>query len=245
MTKLRHVAAFCLVLAGAVAWGQEKAAPESLVNGAGLYGQLRGTTYVAPEGRFRVTVPVLPELGGRITDTENVVTFSDDVSTHVSIACFPLDLSHKWERDTRGIRDYLGYFYGEFVFPDFARRFPDAATERALFSPDLLGGTMFVFTLLPGGSAFEGRSSVIEGAGTAPAAKRGNALFVQNDCMFVLSIELAERVTQRSAFNKTADEENEILRTRLLELVQRMQIPTPRAPATASRRPYLRITYVP
>jgi hypothetical protein len=227
MTYLRHAAVLVLAL---VAFARMGGQENSLVPVPGLYGQLRGTTYVAPENRFRVTVPVLPELGGRIHDTENVVTFSDDVSTHVSIACFPLDLSNKWERDTRGIREYLAFFYTEFVFPDFLRRFPEAATERMLYTPDLHDGALFAFTLLPGGSAFEARTSVVDTPGSAPAAKRGNLLFVQNDCIFILSIELAERVTQRSVFNKTADEENEILRERLLELGQRMQLPRRPAP---------------
>jgi hypothetical protein len=222
MTFLRHAALLALVITGAPSI---EAQDNSLVSAPGLYGQLRGTTYVAPENRFRIAVPVLPELGGRIDDTENVVTFSDEVSTHVSIACFPLDLSNKWERDTRGIREYLAFFYGELVFPDFARRFPEAATERMLYTPDLHDGALFAFTLLPGGSAFEARSSVLDTPGSAPAAKRGNLLFVHNDSIFILSIELAERVTQRSAFHKTADEENDILRDRLIELAQRMQLP--------------------
>ncbi len=231
MTFLRPAAVLCLVLALA---GVTRAQEPLPAPAGGLYGQIRGTTYVAPEGRYRVAIPVLPELGGKVHDTENVVTFSDEVSTHVSIACFPLDLSQRWERDTRGIREYLGYFYTEFVFPDFAARFPEAATERALFTGDLFGGALFVFTLLPGGSAFGSRASVLESPDTVPAAKRGNLLFVQQDCIFIVSMELAERVTQRSAFQKTADEENDLLRTRLLDLVQKLQVTLPRPPA---RRP--------
>jgi hypothetical protein len=220
------------VLVAAIAPAQETIPTPS----EGLYGQIRGTTYHAPQGRFRVTVPVLPELGGKVYDTENVVTFTDDVSTHVSIACFTLDMSQRWERDTRTVREYLSYFYAEFLLPDFASRFPEVATEQALFAPELLGGAVFVFTLLPGGSAFGARATVVEAPGTLPlpAAKRGNLLFLQQDTLFVISMELAERVTQRSTFNKTADEENAILRDRLLELVQKMQITVPRA---APRRP--------
>lgn len=231
MTKLRLLAAVCLACATA---GTSAAQETMTTPSAGLYGQIRGSTYVAPEGRFRVTMPVLPELGGKVYDTESVVTFSDDVSTHVSIACFPMDLSQRWERDTRGVREYLGFFYAEFMFPDFASRFPEAATEQALFTTDLFGGALFVFTLLPGGSAFSGRASVLETPDTLPAAKRGNLIFLQHDCIFVLSMELAERVTQRSTFHKTADEENALLRERLLELLQKLQIAAPRP---AQRRP--------
>lgn len=191
-----------------------------------LYGEVKGTTYVAPGGRFRMTIPVLPELGGQIHDTENVVTFDDPVSTHVSVACFPLDLSNKWELETRGIRDYLEYFFKEFVFPDFSQRFPGATNEASLYSPQLRDGALFVFSLLPGGSAFAARASVLDGQVLTPTvAKRGTLLFVQNNSIFILTAELAERVTQRSAFQKTPEQENEILRARLVELAGRLQLP--------------------
>lgn len=198
---------------------------------SGLYGEFRNGNYIAHEGRFRMTVPVLAELGGRIFDTENVVTFTDEVSTHVSVAVFPLDLSNKWELETRGVKDFLAYFYAEHVLSNFARRFEGVATERSVFTPDLKGGALFAFTLLPGGSAFQGRATLIEPAGPPPAAKRGTMLFLENGCIFILSSELAERVTQRSAFQKSADEENEILRNRLIALAGRLQIPSPRPPA--------------
>ena len=202
---------------------------------SGLYGEIRNGHYTAPEGRFRLPVPVLPELGGRTIDTEAVVTFTDEVSTHLSVACFPLDLSNKWELETREIKDYLAYFFGEHVYSNFARRYPGVANERSEFTPDLRGGALFVFTLLPGGSAFADRATVLEGAaGPPPVAKRGTLLFVERGCIFILSTELAERVTQRSAFQKTADEENDLLRTRLLDLVQKLQVTLPRPPA---RRP--------
>lgn len=214
----RRLAVLRLVLVAAACTGATgTAAPAA---GSRLQGEMQGEYYIAPEGRFQVLAPVLPDLGGRIEDTANVVTFSDDTAIHASIACFPLDRAQRWERDTREIRDYLAQFYGSFVLPDFSRRFPGAATESALFTPDLHAGALFVFTLLPGGSAFNGA-----GSEPLPAAKRGNLLFVSHDSIFVLSIELAERVTRRDTFHKTAAEENEILRERLLQLAQRLRIP--------------------
>lgn len=229
MTPLRLTA---LLVASGLLLGEGSA---QQVPDSGLYGEVRNGHYTAPEGRFRLPVPVLTELGGRVIDTEAVVTFADDVSTHLSLACFPLDMSNKWELETREIRDYLAYFFAEHVYSNFAQRYPGATNERSEFTADLRGGALFVFTLLPGGSAFEGKANLIDGAAQSPAvAKRGTLLFVDHGCIFILSTELAERVTQRSAFQKTADEENEILRTRLIQLANRLQIPAPRPPA---RRP--------
>lgn len=196
-----------------------------------LYGKIDGQTYVAPGGYFKIQIPVLPEFGGEVHDTENVVTFDDAVNTHLSIANFPLDMSLKWEFETRGARDFLTSFYSTFVISDFQVRYPTATTEGIQFHAGLLDGALLAFSLLPGGSFFEKATSLIVGPGTKPAvAKRGSLLFVRNGRIFILSCELAERVTQRSVFQKTADEENEILRLRLIELAGRMQFPvTPRA----------------
>ncbi len=191
-----------------------------------LYGKLDGQTYVAPGGFYKVSVPVLPEFGGEIHDTENVVTFDDEVSTHVSIANFPLDISLKWEFETRGPRDFLSYFYANYVFSEFQSRYPGTATDGVQFLPGLNGGALLVFVQLPGGSFFAGKASVLDDPVSAPVvAKRGNLLFVRAGRVYILSHELAERVTQRSVFQKTPEQENEILRSRLIELTGRMQFP--------------------
>jgi len=200
----------------------------------GLYGRLEGDSYVSPTGAFKVQVPVLPELGGEIQDTENVVTFDDPFNTHISIACFPLDATQKWEFETRGTREYLEYFYATFVAPDFIHRFPGTTTEAGQFVPQLLGGTLALYTLLPGGSVFAGRNQIVDAPPAGPVvAKRGTLLFVHDDHIFALSIELAERVTQPRVFHKTPEEENELLRNRLIELAGRMQF-TARPPAAKS-----------
>ena len=63
----------------------------------GLIGKVAGDTYLSATGEYKIIAPVLRELGGTITDTENVVTFSDSYNTHISIACFPQDASQRWE----------------------------------------------------------------------------------------------------------------------------------------------------
>lgn len=198
---------------------------------ASLYGKIDGQTYVAPGGFYKIPVPVLPEFGGEIHDTENVVTFDDAVSTHISIASFPLDMSLKWEFDTRGPREFHSFFYAHYVLGDFQARYPGTTTEGVQFLPGLQGGALLVFIQLPGGSFFEGKASVLDDAGSTPAvAKRGNLLFVRDGRIFVLSSELAERVTQRSVFQKTPEQENEILRNRMIELASRLQFPVKPAP---------------
>ena len=217
---------FLLLLAGSLLPSLGAQVPE-------LAGKLEGDTYVSATGEFSLPLPVLRELGGKIIDTENVVTFTDNYNTHISIACFPQDALQRWELATRSLREYLLYFFTDFVLADFARRFPGSAIESARFSPELMDGSLITYSLLPGGSYFEAVPSLL---GTAPSepvtAKRGTLLFVRNQHVYVLSTELAERATQSSSYVSTPEKENAQLTTRLTELVNRLVFtaPKPRAP---------------
>jgi hypothetical protein len=189
----------------------------------GLSGKMDGDTYISATGEFKVPSLVLPQLGGKITDTPNVVTFTDSYNTHVSIACFPQDHSQKWEQDTRGLRDYLLYFFTDFVLADFEKRFPGSQVESARFLPELHGGALIAYALLPGGSFFEPKSTVAAPPDAErPKAKRGTMLFVRNRHIYVLSIELAERVTQGSTYELSTEKENTILSERLTTLAERV-----------------------
>ncbi|MDD2764074.1 MAG: hypothetical protein PHE83_08905 [Opitutaceae bacterium] len=193
-----------------------------------LYGRIVDDTYLSASGVFKVKIPVLPQLGGAISDTPNVVTFDDDFSTHTSIAAFPLSRQLKWEYETRGTKEFLIYFFTSFVMPDFVARYPNSTMEdEGAYLPKFQDGSMLIFSLLPGGSFFEQRMQL--GSSPGPViAKRGNLCFVKSNWVFVLSTELAERALQRSTYNKTVAEENAILRQRLLDLVGQMQfIPPP------------------
>jgi hypothetical protein len=225
MRKLRHllIATAC----GALTIGVH--AVDDLPAPGRLYGTLKRDSYFAPGGIYSVQVPVLPELGGEITDTDSVVTFDDSVSTHISLASFPLDMSQKWDLTEKGLRDYLSYFYVTFVLSDFQTRFPGTKAETTLFIPELMDGSLMGFALLPGGSAFASQLAMSGGPDEpAPVAKRGNLLFVRSERIYVISIELAERVTQRKFFNKTPEEENAILRERLIQFTGRIHFPAPK-----------------
>lgn len=194
-----------------------------------LAGKLEGDNYVSATGEFSVPVPVLRELGGTTTDTENVVTFTDSYSTHISIACFPQDALQRWEFETRERRDYLLYFFNEFVLADFERRFPGSTIESARYVPELMDGSLITYCLLPGGSYFEGKGEVLSPPPSVHVtAKRGTLLFVRNHHVYVLSTELAERATQRSTYSSTPEKEDARLTVRLTELANRLVFTAPR-----------------
>ena len=200
--------------------------------GPALVGRLEGRNYVSPTGVFKVTIPVLPELGGSITDTPNVVTFQDEFNTHVSIAAFPQDATQRWELSTRGLKDYLIYFFSNFVLSDFKQAFEGAQIESAKFSPGQLDGALITNILLPGGSMFADKIPQYEDSRVV-VAKRGNLLFVKNGHIFVISTELAERVIEGKAYKKTTAEEDDILRTRLNDIVDKIQFAKPPAAPAA------------
>ncbi len=192
-----------------------------------LAGKIVHGSYVSPTGVFKVVVPVLPELGGRITDTDTVVTFEDGFNIHVSIAAFPQDASQRWEFSTRGTKDYLIYFFTTFVMPDFLQRFEGAKVESARYLPSLQDGALLTYILLPGGSMFTERATFGDQPDKPVVAKRGNLLFVKYGHIFVISTELAERVLERTTYKKTVAEEDELLRQRLLDLVAKMDFTKP------------------
>ncbi|HWA85206.1 MAG TPA: hypothetical protein VG710_03195 [Opitutus sp.] len=192
-----------------------------------LLGTIANNVYTSPTGAFRITVPVLPELGGRAVDTENVVTFQDNFNVLCSVAAFPMDATQRWEFSTRGAKDYLAYFFANFVMPDFQKSFPGARVDSAKFSPSVGGGGLFTYILLPGGSMFANRVMFRAPNAEPLVAKRGNLLVTKNDWVYVLSIELAERVTEHSTYNKTPEQEDDILRQRLIELFDKVQFTKP------------------
>jgi hypothetical protein len=195
-----------------------------------LEGKVEGKTYISPTGMFKVVIPVLPELGGDITDTPNVVTFQDDFNVHVSIAAFPQDATQRWELSTRGLKDYLIYFFSNFVLSDFKQTFDGVQIESAKFVPSVMEGSLLTYLLVPGGTMFSDRMPP-PNVDKLPVAKRGNLLFVRNGHVFVISTELAERVLEGKSFNKTTEQEDEILRNRLIEIVSKITFAKPAEPA--------------
>lgn len=200
-----------------------------------LVGHIEGKNYVSPTGMFKVEIPVLLELGGAITDNDNLVTFQDEFSVHETIACIKMDATLRWEKETRGTKDFLVWFFSNQVLADFQQQFPGSKLESAKFRPSLQDGALLTYVLLPGGSSFEGRIIVATGE-EPPVAKRGNLVFVKDECIYVISIELAEKVLDRSTWDKKPEQEDEILTKRLLELLAKIKFtPPPAAASTPSK----------
>lgn len=224
---LRLLCAFLLLASSAVFAQPEEA-------GSTLIGKIQGKIYIAPSGAFRTSIPVLPELGGSIRDTENVVTFQDDFNTHISIAAFPQDATQRWELSSRGTKDYLLYFFTNFVLADFKQAFEGVQIESAKFLPATMDGSLITFTLMPGGTMFADKMVTVGPNEKLPVAKRGNLLFVKNGYIFVISTELAERIIEGRNYKKTTAEEDDMLRQRLNDVVGRLQFPKPTPPAPAA-----------
>jgi hypothetical protein len=205
-----------------------------IVQAQGLAGKIEGKSYVSPTGIFKVVIPVLPELGGEITDTPNVVTFQDDFNVHVSIAAFPQDATQRWELSTRGVKDYLIYFFSNFILADFRQSFEGAQIESAKFIPGLQDGALLTYLLVPGGTMFADRVPRLT-ADRLPVAKRGNLLFVRDGHIIVVSTELAERVIEGRSYTKTTAEEDEILRNRLNDIVGKITFAKPPAAEPARK----------
>jgi hypothetical protein len=193
-----------------------------------LAGTVDGAIYTSPTGAFKMEIPVLPALGGAVHDTSTVVTFRDSFGLQISVGAFVHDATQRWELSTRGSKDYMIYFFGTYVLPDFRRFCPGTRIESAGYSVDLLDGALFTYILMPGGSVFATKPLFTDAA-EPPVAKRGNLIFVKNGYTFVISTELSERVTEGSRYNKTVAEEDQLLRNRLVDVVKKMEFTKPAA----------------
>jgi hypothetical protein len=206
----------------------------------GLYGRIEDGRYYSPLNLYDIPIPVLSELGGRIVDTNNVVTFQDAFTTHITIAVYPLDATQRWELKTRGTKDYLVHFFADLVLPEMRKSLPKTTIENGKFKPGVQNGALFLHTLLPGGSRFNQRLVLFGDQDSFPVAKRGNLLFIYGDNLFLISSELGERSTERSLYTLTPEQEEELISKRLLKILDSIHfaplapVATPAAVPTAT-----------
>ncbi len=201
-----------------------------------LLGQIdENNIYTSPDGFFRIQIPVLAELDGTVQDSSITTTFRDPYGVHISIGSLPLNAEYRAELDKRGRKDFLAWLFAQHVQPEYQKAFPGATAESAKYLATTQDGTLLVMNLLPGGTAF--RDRIILAAGEpVPVAKRGSLVFLKNDRVVIITTELYERILKRDTFKKTPDEEDAILRKRLLELLAKMTFPTtvPSTPAATA-----------
>jgi hypothetical protein len=192
-----------------------------------ICGKVVNENYTVSSGAFTIRIPVLPELGGQIHDSLDSVTFADDCSTHATIAALPLDAPQRKERDSRGLRDYLTYFLSGLVIPDLQEHFPGTHAESAVFIPGIQCGALLAYLLVPRGSAFADKADIGLDEPTPIVAKLGELLFYRNGCVFMITLELSERVTEGTLFTATTEEENALLRARLLVVLDSITFAAP------------------
>lgn len=207
---------------------QQPVAATETENGEFQAGTLRGRVengrYYAPSGAFNITIPILVGERPLILDNPNVVVFRDDIRTMLTVVAVPMEPIDKWEFETTSPREFLIAFFRENVLADFQNSFPGTSVEGAIMLNDFEGGALLVCTLHPNGSAFEVDPIVRNDPNSKPpVAKRGSLLFRHGDHVFVLSTELADRVTEMSTYITDTATEDRILRERLVEAVSQMR----------------------
>ena len=195
-----------------------------------LLGRIDGDRYIAPGEVYSVPVPVLHGDNATIMDNGEIVVFKDKVATLLTIAAFPMPPVARWEHETTPPKDYLIAFFRDNILRDYVREFPGSTIESARFLPEVLGGALVAFTLLPGGSVF---TPPTPRAPSAPAlvAKRGHFVFVRDGRVFVLAVELAERITRPEAPALGTAAEDQVLFDRLVTVLTAMRIGRDASPA--------------
>lgn len=225
--KLRS--SLCLLLTAFAAFTPALAQEE-----APLLGRVDGPVYVAPSGTYRIQIPVLGELGGTLEDSPDMATFRDPYGVHITVAAMPFNATMRLEHETRGRKDFLAWFFATQIHAGFVEMIPGATSESAKYLPAVQDGALLAISLLPGASAFRDRIAIAPGE-PEPVAKRGFLCFVKNEHLFILSTELTERVIDRATYKKTVEEEDAMLRQRLMELLGKMTFTPSSKPAATAK----------
>ncbi|HEY3754712.1 MAG TPA: hypothetical protein VGL42_01045 [Opitutaceae bacterium] len=195
--------------------------------GEGLNGHIEGRTYYSATGEFSVHIPVLAALNGTVGDTPNQVIFADPISTYITIVCYPFDAAERGKLDVQGPKQYLQEYFYNYVWRSFSS-YPGARYETdARFQPHLFDGAFFTYIDLPGGSEFYPPEYRLSFDTPPPVAKRGNLMFIHGDIIYVISMELAERMTHANHYNLSSEEEDILLRDRLTAFANTIHFLTP------------------
>ncbi len=189
--------------------------------------------YVSPGGFFRMPIPVLAELDGTVQDTAITTTFRDPFGVYITIGFVQLDPTQRVELEKRGRKDFLSWLYSQHIQPEYVKAFPGTTAESARYLSTTQDGTLLVMSLIPGGTAFRDRL-FLTGGEPIPVAKRGALVFLKNDRIVVITTELYERILKRDTFKKTPEEEDAILRARLMSILNSMTFAPAATPAATA-----------
>lgn len=203
-----------------------------------LAGRIDDGRYFSATGLFSLPVPDLdPETAG-LLDTPNIVVFRDRASTFISIRAFPLSPAEVEARAKEGPQQHAVRYFKDLILPEFKGQFPGTTAESATYVPDLEGGALLAYLLIPNGSAFEVDPLVRNHPDTkVPPAKQLVVFFVHADHVFMVSSEIAERITDLSSNPYTTKDEDRILRERLLGVISSMRFAAPEKKTAATPAP--------
>lgn len=174
--------------------------------------------YEAPNGEFALKIPVLGELGGQVREFNGGVLFFDAFTTHIAVLHIPMDATQRWELSTQGAKDYLVNFFAGAILPQYRSTGKEITVQSAKFLPSRNNGTVLTYTIQDGGSFFNNRLAFFGESDVLPKAKRGHMVFIKNEALVVISVELGEKSTERSLYKATQAEEDEVLKNRLIEI---------------------------
>lgn len=192
-----------------------------------LFDQQTGLPYYqSPSGIFKLPVPVLPELGGRVSDDTLFVHFMDSFTTHITVGVIEMDATFRWEHSIMEPKEFLLNVFNKIVMPQFKAACPTTKADTVLLYPKLKKGALYVGTLHPGNTQFMDRIAFFGKDDNIPTGRRGTLLFSEGEYLFIISSELGERATERSMHTMSDQEENDLLRKRLLKLLKSMKIDT-------------------
>ncbi|MEM7555674.1 MAG: hypothetical protein AAF378_16550 [Cyanobacteria bacterium P01_A01_bin.84] len=142
--------------------------------------------YEAPEGLFKVYIPVSAKEGGQIQIREGVVEFSDDFGILLRIDYYRLSQKQKEDIESEGLEKYLHSILIEKYVPlGIIANLPNSEIEYIEYLPNTMSGSYYVLVNMP--QVVSKFQHAQNGNGARRNAYRGILGFIKYDFLYIVS----------------------------------------------------------
>lgn len=158
-----------------------------------LAGTIEDNKYSPPSGLYKVLVPVDDHFGGKIEDSPNSVSFTDDFCHIFRIEFMPSDADTKILSDEGGKESFLkSAFDNIYMQLTIFKSIPNALIEHQEYIKEIFGGAYYAQVFLPKGSICSVSSNQPPFSEMAPFERvdgvRGILTFLQGQNIYFVSI---------------------------------------------------------
>lgn len=175
--------------------------------------------YESPTGNFSVPVPVDPRKGGRVSEQEGTVGFSDDFGRLLRIDYYPFSAEAAEELKSVGREEYLRtVLVDNYVAQAIIANLPQSKVEHTEYLEDTMDGAYCVVVDMPQGSTLSKQTN--DEPAVRLDALRGLLAFPMDDFLYVVS---CQRTFFEGESVASIEQEVEGLKYQILEFLDTVE----------------------